>query len=128
MPSDNKDLRCDPRTQQLVIDPANFYRQGGGREGIGRAELAAQNGEIEQAQRRVQDGSRAGLDAEYAALNLAHEMPAQLPQILEMASDLRQHQDVLVIGIGGSSLGAKALRQAGAPQTPPAGPPPPHFR
>jgi len=127
MPSGNKDLRCSPQTKQLAIDTANFYMEDVGREGISRAELAAQTREIEQAQQRVQDGSRAGLDAEYAALNLAHEMPAQLPQIQEMAADLRRYQDVLVIGIGGSSLGAKALQQAVAPQPPLAGTPRLHF-
>jgi len=127
MPSGNKSLRCGSQTKQLVIDTANFYMEGVGREGINRTELAAQTGEIEQAQRRVQDGSRNGLDAEYAALNLAHEMSAQLPQIRAMAADLRRHQDVLVIGIGGSSLGAKALQQAVAPLPPTAGTPRLHF-
>jgi glucose-6-phosphate isomerase len=127
MPSDNKDLHRSPPTRQLVIDTANFYMEGVGREGISRTELIAQAREIEQAQQRVQGGSSAGLDAEYAALNLAHEMPALLPQILEMATDLRRHQDVLVIGIGGSSLGAKALQQAVAPQPPLAGTPRLHF-
>lgn len=127
MASGNKDFRRGPPAGQLVIDTANLYMDGVGREGISRAELTAQTGEIEQAQRRVQEGSRAGLDAEYAALNLAHEMPAQLPRIQEMAADLRRHQDVLVIGIGGSSLGAKALQQAVAPQPPLAGTPRLHF-
>ena len=127
MSSGNKDLRCGSQAKQLVIDTANFYMEGVGREGISRTELVAQTGEIEQAQRRVQDGSRAGLDAEYAALNLAHEMPAQFPLIQEMASDLRRHREVLVIGIGGSSLGAKALQQAVVPQPPLAGTPRLHF-
>lgn len=127
MSSGNKDLRCGSQTKQLVIDTANFYLEGVGREGISRAELAAQTREIGQAQRRVQDGSSAGLDAEFAALNLAHEMPAQLPQIQAMAADLRRHQDVLVIGIGGSSLGAKALQQALAPQPAMVGTPRLHF-
>jgi glucose-6-phosphate isomerase len=111
----------------LVIDTANFYMEGVGREGISRTELTAQAGEITQAQQRVQAGSQAGLDAEYAALNLAHEIPAQLPQIQAMASELRRHRDVVVIGIGGSSLGAKALQQAVAPQPPLAGTPHLHF-
>ncbi len=127
MPSDHSTHHPAPLARQLVIDTANFYVEGVGREGISRAELSSQTAEIEQAQRRVQAGSGAGLDAEYAALNLAHEMPAQLPQILEMAAGLRRHQDVLVIGIGGSSLGAKALLQAIAPQPPLAGTPRLHF-
>jgi glucose-6-phosphate isomerase len=127
MSSGNTDLRPGPQTRQLVIDTTNFYMEGVGREGISRTELAAQTREIEQAQRRIQDGSSAGLEAEFAALNLAHEMLAQLPQIRAMASDLARHQDVLVVGIGGSSLGAKALQQAVAPQTPLAGTPRLHF-
>jgi glucose-6-phosphate isomerase len=127
MSADHPNRRHEPLARPLVIDTANFYMEGVGREGISRAELAAQAAEIEQAQRRVQTGSVAGLDAEYAALNLAHEMPAQLPQIREMATDLRRHQDVLVIGIGGSSLGAKALQQALAPQPALAGTPRLHF-
>jgi glucose-6-phosphate isomerase len=127
MPSDNKNLRGGPLVKQLTIDTANFYMEGVGREGISRTELTAQTREIEQAQRRVLAGSRAGLDAEYAALNLAHEMPAQLPQIQKMAADLRCHQDVLIIGIGGSSLGAKALQQALALQPALAGTPRLHF-
>lgn len=127
MPSDNRDFGCGPQTKPLTIDTANFYMEGVGREGISRTELAVQTGEIEQAQRRVQSGGYAGLDAEYAALNLAHEMPAQLPQIQAMALDLRRHQDVVVIGIGGSSLGAKALQQALAPRPVPKGTPRLHF-
>jgi glucose-6-phosphate isomerase len=127
MPADQPQHRREARIQPLVIDTNNFYMEGVGREGISRTELAAQAKEIEQAQRHIQAGSAAGLEAEYAALNLAHEMPTQLPRILAMAADLRQHQDVLVIGIGGSSLGAKALQQALAPQPALAGTPRLHF-
>jgi glucose-6-phosphate isomerase len=127
MPADQPQHRREARIQPLVIDTNNFYMEGVGREGISRTELAAQAKEIEQAQRHIQAGSAAGLKAEYAALNLAHEMPTQLPRILAMAADLRQHQDVLVIGIGGSSLGAKALQQALAPQPALAGTPRLHF-
>jgi glucose-6-phosphate isomerase len=127
MPTKNKELRSRPQARQLVIETSNLYIEGVGREGISRAELLAQATDFEQAQRRVQTGSTAGLNAKYAALNLALEMPAQLPQIQEMAADLRRHQDVLVIGIGGSSLGAKALQQALAPQPSSAGTPRLHF-
>ncbi|HJX18898.1 MAG TPA: hypothetical protein VJ437_12015 [Acidiferrobacterales bacterium] len=127
MSSDNKNLRGGFQTKQLIIDTDNFYMEGVGREGISRAELAAKARDIEQAQRRVQDGSDGGLDADYAALNLAHEMPAQLSHIQQMASDLRRHQNVLVIGIGGSSLGAKALQQALQPQSAIAGTPQLYF-
>ncbi len=127
MPSDHPVHRPIPLAQQLVIDTTNFYTAGVGREGISHAELAAQAAEIEQAQRRVQAGSTGGLEAEYAALNLAHEMPAHLPQIQAMATSLRQQQNVLVVGIGGSSLGAKALQQALAAQPAQAGAPRLHF-
>lgn len=127
MSSDNKKIHGNVQAQQLSIDTANFYMDGVGREGINPKELAAQARDLDQAHRRVQDGSGSGLDAEFAALNLAIEMPNQLPQILEMASGLQQHQDVLVIGIGGSSLGAKALLQALATQPPLVGTPRLHF-
>jgi len=123
----NKNHQRDPQIGQLIIDTTNFYTEGVGREGISRAELAGQTTVFEQAQRHVLKGSHAGLDAEYAALNLAREMPAQIPQIRAMASDVRRHRDVLVIGIGGSSLGAKALQQALVPQPPIAGTPRLHF-
>ena len=96
----------------LIIDTSNFYQENVGAEGIGHQELGAQAQRLEQVQRRVQDGSRDGLNAEFACLNLAQSMPALLPEIQQMAAALRQFQDVVLIGIGGSSLGTKAIGQA----------------
>lgn len=127
MSTDGKHHGGDYQPQNLVINTANFYTNGVGREGIDHTELAVQNRQIEQTHRQVQNGSKGGLEAEFAALNLANEMPALLPPILTMASELRQHKDVLVIGIGGSSLGAKALIQALASQSSLTGAPRIHF-
>lgn len=97
---------------RLIIDTGNFYQDQVGSEGIGRQELAAQTKRLEQAHRRVQDGSRDGLNAEFACLNLAQAMPAFLPEIQQMAAVLRGFHDVVLVGIGGSSLGTKAIGQA----------------
>lgn len=97
---------------RLIIDTGNFYQDQVGIEGIDRQELAAQAKRLEQVQRHVQDGSRDGLNAEFACLNLAQSMPALLPEIQQMAAVLRGFRDVVLVGIGGSSLGTKAIGQA----------------
>lgn len=99
-------------THRLIIDTSNFYQDHVGKDGIGLQELAAQTPRLEQAHRLVQDGSRGGLDAEFACLNLAQSMPTLLPEIQQMAAVLREFRDVVLIGIGGSSLGTKAIGQA----------------
>ena len=102
----------DVAVHQLVIDAGNFYEQGVGRGGIRRHELEARNDWIESAHQKLQNGSNGGLDAEFACLDLARTMPAMLAEILHMADALRGFRDVAVVGIGGSSLGAKAIGQA----------------
>lgn len=97
---------------RLIIDTGNFYQDRVGPEGIARQELAGQAKRLEQAQRRVEDGSREGLNAEFACLDLAQSMPALLPEIRLMATLLRGFRDVVLVGIGGSSLGTKAIGQA----------------
>ena len=100
---------AEPR---LIIDTSNFYQESVGPEGISRAELAAQADRIAQVHLRTQEGSAAGLSSEFACLNLAQSMPALLPEIQQMATALREYRDVVLVGIGGSSLGAKAIGQA----------------
>ena len=97
---------------RLIIDTGNFYQEQVGNEGITRQELSAQAQRLEQMHTHVEDGSRDGLNAEFACLNLAQSMPALLPEIQQMAEILRQFQDVVLVGIGGSSLGTKAIGQA----------------
>ena len=97
---------------ELSIDTGNFYQQGVGPEGIRREELATQSDRIGRVHQQVQSGGVGGLDAEFACLNLAHSMPAMLAEIRQMAAALRAYRDVVLVGIGGSSLGTKAIGQA----------------
>ena len=97
---------------QLAIDTGNFYQQGVGPEGVHREELAAQSDRIGRVHEQVQSRCVGGLDAEFACLNLAHNMPAMLAEIRQMATALRAYRDVVLVGIGGSSLGTKAIGQA----------------
>lgn len=98
----------------IAVHTGNFYAEHIGTEGVTRSELAALVPHCEAAHRRLTDGSRGGLDAEYACINLPREMPAQLAEIRAVVDELRSFDDVVVIGIGGSSLGAKAVCQAAA--------------
>ncbi len=96
----------------IAIHTGNFYSEQVGAEGVTRAELAALTPDCATAHQRLADGSRGGLEAEYACLNLPQEMPASLAEIRAVVDALRSFEDVVVIGIGGSSLGAKAVCQA----------------
>lgn len=98
--------------QPLIVDTSNFYHEAVGAEGIQRQELDAQRDRIERVHQRVRQGSTNGLDSEFACLDLAETMPALLPQIKQMAKEIRGYRDVLLVGIGGSSLGTKAIAQA----------------
>lgn len=105
-------LETADSTPSLVIDTGNFYQDQVGSEGMDRKELSAQSQRLKEVWHRVQDGSRDGLNAEFACLNLAQSMPALLPEIQQMAAVLRGFRDVVLVGIGGSSLGTKAIGQA----------------
>lgn len=98
--------------QSINIDTANLYADRVGPEGVTQQDLASVAQVCTQAHDRLVAGSANGLEAEYAALNLAGEMQALLPSVHETAATLRSFDDVVVIGIGGSSLGSKAICQA----------------
>jgi glucose-6-phosphate isomerase len=94
------------------VDTARLYRNGVGPEGIEARELDALAPELARVHRVVIENSRDGLDAEFACLNLHRGMPESLPAIDAMAQALRRFPQIAVIGIGGSSLGGKAVYQA----------------
>jgi glucose-6-phosphate isomerase len=98
--------------QRIKIDTANLYAEQVGPEGVTHQDLASGTELCGQAHQKLVNGSTSGLEAEYAALNLAGEMQALLPSIHETAAILRSFDDVVIIGIGGSSLGSKAICQA----------------
>ncbi len=96
----------------LHIDTTRLYRDGIGAEGVDRTEVEALAPELRRVHQAVIDKSAGGLNAEFACLTLHDSMPESLPQIEAAAEQLRHFEDVAVIGIGGSSLGAKAVHQA----------------
>ncbi len=96
----------------LQIDSARLYRDGVGKEGITTAEMEELAPELRRIHRIVVAQSRGGADAEFACLNLHAVMSDSLASIEAMAVQIRRFEDVAVIGIGGSSLGAKAVHHA----------------
>jgi len=96
----------------VQVETARLYRDGVGSEGVAAAELQGLTPELARIHRTVTEKTRGGLDAEFACLNLHSEMPESLPTMDAMAQSLGQFPEVAVIGIGGSSLGLKAVYQA----------------
>jgi glucose-6-phosphate isomerase len=96
----------------LHIDSARLYRDGVGAEGITTAEMEELAPELRRIHQIVVAQSRGGEDAEFASLNLHAIMADSLASIEAMAAQIRRFEDVVVIGIGGSSLGAKAVHHA----------------
>jgi glucose-6-phosphate isomerase len=103
----------NPSSQKLLhLDSARLYRDGVGAEGVTTAEMEELAPELRRIHQIVVAQSRGGADAEFASLNLHSIMPDSLASIEAMAAQLRHFEDVVVIGIGGSSLGAKAVHHA----------------
>ena len=96
----------------LQIDISRLYSDGIGAEGITITERNDLAAELRRIHQLVAQRSRGGMEAEYASLNLHAVMPDSLASIEAMAAQLRHFEHVVVIGIGGSSLGAKAVHHA----------------
>lgn len=96
----------------LRIDTSKMYLEAIGDAGVPRTDVDALASELARVHRLMQERRAGGLDAEYASLNLHDEMSASLPAIEAEATRLRAFADVVVIGIGGSNLGAMAVQQA----------------
>lgn len=111
----------------LRIETANMYQDRAGAESIAAADMQALAPELKRAHQTVVKKSQGGLDAEFACLNLHAGMTDQLPQIETMAQTIHGFRDIAVIGIGGSSLGAKAVHHALNAISPGVGHPTLHF-
>jgi glucose-6-phosphate isomerase len=96
----------------LRIKTTNLYAEAIGIEGITQSEMADLAPELKRVHQTLTEKTKGGLDAEFACLNLHAGMLELLPQIEDMAAKIRCFHEVAVIGIGGSSLGAKAVHQA----------------
>lgn len=96
----------------ITLDTQNLYAETVGAHGIARAELAQLAPTLRTVHAQLMERMRGGLDAPYACLNLHATMPDACPAIEAEAATLRAYTDVIVIGIGGSNLGAMAVQQA----------------
>jgi len=113
MPVESKNTRTSEtqsaaNTSALRLDTANMSTDAG----VSRAELRSVADAAQRAHARVAENTHGGLDAEYGCLNLPQAMPALLADITAEAEKLRRFSDVIILGIGGSNLGALAVYQA----------------
>lgn len=102
------------QTGPIEINTGNLYRAASN-QGVDRSDLEALKPRLGEVTQAVQNGTRAGLEGSYACLALGGAMTAELAAISEQADSLARFRDIVLIGIGGSSLGAKAILQAIAP-------------
>lgn len=103
---------ASPLHEALRIDTQSMYLEGVGDEGITPKEMASLVPELKRAHKAVSLNSQGGLEAHYASLNLGQAMLPSVQEINRLAREIRTYDDVAVIGIGGSSLGAKAVWHA----------------
>ncbi len=96
----------------IAFDTQNLYADAIGDHGITGTDLSRLAPTLRAAHDQTIERMRGGLDAPYACLNLHQTMPDACPAIEAEAATLRAFTDVIVIGIGGSNLGAMAVQQA----------------
>ncbi|MBI3899375.1 MAG: glucose-6-phosphate isomerase [Gammaproteobacteria bacterium] len=97
---------------ELRIDTRLLYADAVGAEGVSSSELTALTPKLERVHSQLTERTRGEFDAEYACLNLHTLMPPEVDAIEAEAARLRGFGDLLVLGIGGSNLGAMAVLQA----------------
>lgn len=100
----------------LILDTRGMYADTVGEQGIDRARLDALASKIHAAHARLVSGTRDGLDGEFACLTLGDSQRGALAAIEAAAAALGAFNSILLIGIGGSSLGTKAIRHALKPE------------
>ena len=110
--SKNSPVKAGSSAPLLHIDTARLYREAVGAEGLDRSDIEALAPQLRRVHQVLTEKSAGGLEAEFACLALHDSMPESLPSIEAAAEQIRRFEDVAVIGIGGSSLGAKAVYQA----------------
>lgn len=106
----------------LSIDTGNMYAEHIGIGGVTSEHCQALTGELAAIHNDVAKELVHGLDSKYACLTLHDTMQDQLDEIVRTAEAIRHFQTILVIGIGGSSLGCKAIRHALKPERRPENP------
>jgi glucose-6-phosphate isomerase len=106
----------------LSIDTCNMYAEHIGIGGVTAEHYQTLAGELATIHNDITKELDHGLDSEYACLSLHDTMQDQLDEISRVAEAIRHFQNILVIGIGGSSLGCKAIRHALKPERLPENP------
>jgi glucose-6-phosphate isomerase len=96
----------------LRFDTRFLYADAVGTEGVASADLQSLRPELQRVHALTGRRRDGGIDAEYACLNLHEAIEPSIPAIEAEAERLRRFNDLLVIGIGGSNLGAMAVEQA----------------
>jgi glucose-6-phosphate isomerase len=96
----------------LRLDTRFLYADAVGAEGVTSSEIQTLLPELQRVHALATERARGGLEAEYASLNLHSGMEPSITSIESEAERLRRFNDLLVIGIGGSNLGAMAVEQA----------------
>lgn len=100
------------KNNMLSIDTRYMFQEHVGEQGVSAQDIERISNDLGHAHNTLVAKSENGLDAEFACLNLAREMPQALQEIQAVAAQLRTFRDIILIGIGGSSLGTKAIRHA----------------
>lgn len=96
----------------ITLDTQNLYANAVGDNGLARSDISQLATPLRTIHEQVTQRMRGGFDAPYACLNLHETMPDECTAIESQAATLRGFADVIVIGIGGSNLGAMAVQQA----------------
>ncbi|MHB8347140.1 MAG: hypothetical protein ACYDHM_08135 [Acidiferrobacterales bacterium] len=116
-PESTRDSEAESSPNRLLsIDTGNLFRDRIGAEGVTHEELLQLTPELNRVHAELVTKSAGGLDGEFGCLHLGTAMRDALPQIRKAAAELRQYRDILLIGIGGSNLGTKAIRHALKPE------------
>lgn len=111
-PSDTPSTPVTSQPSLLRLETAHLYRNSAGAQGVEAKTLSTHATDIARAHATLAAGSRDGLDSEYACLTLHQHITSGLSAIENHAARIRRFRDVVVVGIGGSSLGAIAVSQA----------------
>lgn len=97
----------------LEIRTAGMYFDTVGSHGVSIEELSRLAPRLADIHSVLATDAARGLDGQYGCLSLGVSMKAELPDLLKSAEHIRAHfRDLVVIGIGGSSLGTKAIWHA----------------
>ncbi len=107
----------------LAIRTDNMYKDVVGEHGVDPSSIEALSPQLKALHTHIMDDLKAGLNGQYGCLSLSFTMAPALAAIQTMADTIREScRDLVVVGIGGSSLGTKAIWHGLRGHIPPAAP------